>query len=385
MKKRGGLMGHRKIRAISVGVASLLWFLGCSSPKPEEGEGPGRGRVPVEVVRVRQEKIPVTRAVSGGVEAYRKASLGTKIMGRVVEIRVHEGDAVKAGELLVRVDVADVAAKKAQAQAALRQAEAMLANAETQFDRIQALYERQSASKKEYDDTKTALDAARAAVAEAESARREAEVSEAYGDIQAPFSGVVTAKLAEPGDMAAPGRPLVVVEDLSRVKIAVQVPEGEIALIHPDMPLSFQVEAVQSGPQTGLVKEIIPAGDPTSRTFDVKIFVDNPEGKLKPGMFARVELPIGEREALLVPAGAVTRKGQLEAVFTPDESGRARLSWVKTGRAFNGRVEILSGLKAGDRVIVSAERPLTDGQPVEISEVSKVSTVSPGSEKEAGE
>jgi RND family efflux transporter MFP subunit len=197
---------------------------------------------------------------------------------------------------------------------------------------MKELWERNSATKKEYDDAQTALEAARARLEASEAMARQAEVTEEYGDVKAPFKGVVTRKLAERGDMASPGQPLVVVEDLSKVKIAFQVPESEIGRIQPGMELRFDVAAAGSASVAGPVKEIVPSTDSASRTYLVKLVVENPNGELKPGMFARVEIPIGSREGFLVPKNALSRKGELEYVFLVDSDQKARLNWVKSGR-----------------------------------------------------
>ncbi|MFC2173937.1 efflux RND transporter periplasmic adaptor subunit [Acidobacteriota bacterium] len=263
--------------------------------------------------------------------------------------------------------MADVTAKKAQAEASVTEASAMLKNAEITFARIEQLYEKKSATKKEYDDAEASLLGARARVMGAESMKTEAEVTQQYGEIRAPFDGIVTGKFVERGDMAAPGHPLVIVEDQSKVKVAVRVPEREIRAITAGMKLEFFVEAASQDKRAGTVDEITPSADPVNRTFDIDILADNEDGALLPGMYARVDIPLGEREGIKVTGRAVHKKGQLEGVFIVDEGGHARLYWIKTGAVIGDSVEILSGIKNGDLIVVSSEKTLLDGQPVKVT------------------
>jgi RND family efflux transporter MFP subunit len=182
-----------------------------------------------------------------------------------------------------------------------------------------------------------------------------------YVEVLAPFDGVITRRWADVGDLAAPGRPLVDVEDPSALQLEADVPEAIASGIQLGDRMSLRAEPLP-GEISATVSEIAPAADPTTRTFRVK--VDLPANSLlRSGQFARLLVPTGESASLRVPASAVVQRGQMELVFAV-ENQRAHLHLVKTGRCVNGEAEILSGLDAGDIVVIEGAAQLVDGQPV---------------------
>ncbi len=160
--------------------------------------------------------------------------------------------------------------------------------------------------------------------------------------------------------MAVPGAPFFTLEDLSRAKVTVQVPEAELQGIEAGAPATVEILGRE---HPAAVDRIVPAGDPQSRSFAVQLLLDNPGGELKSGMFARVLFAGGERQALLVPADSVVTRGQLQGLFIVD-GDVARLRWVRTGHEVDGRLEILSGLEAGESFVLQPTSELTDGAPV---------------------
>ena len=156
---------------------------------------------------------------------------------------------------------------------------------------------------------------------------------------------------------------LFTVEDLSRVKIVVTVPESEVVGLREGAAARVTIDALDRTWDTR-VDRVIPAGDVQSRTFDVQFVLPNPDGSLKSGMFARAAFERGTRRTLLVPAGAVVERGQLRGLFVIDGEGHARLRWVRLGRELDGRMEVLSGLDAGDRYVVTPPPGLVDGASV---------------------
>ncbi len=183
----------------------------------------------------------------------------------------------------------------------------------------------------------------------------------AYVEVKAPFDGVVTRKVADVGDLAAPGKPLVEVEDPTRLQMEADVPEAIAGRIRTAARMA--VRTGEAGAElTATVAEIAPNADPLSRTFRVKLDLPNDQG-LMSGQFARLGVPVGETSSMRVPASAVVQRGQMEIVFAV-ENQRARLHLVKTGRQLQGETEILSGLDSGDSVIVDNANQLVDGQPV---------------------
>ena len=235
-------------------------------------------------------------------------------MGTITRVNVHEGDHVRRGEVLVSIDEAQQQAAYAGAKAGLQAsqesiaaADADYALAESTMKRYQMLYDKKSVSPQEYDEVKTRLAAAQARRDAAHAGRTQAEagVSQAgtamsFTKVRAPFDGIVIAKLAEPGAMAAPGVPLLVVEDPSRFRLEAQVDESKIGAVKLGETVPVVIDSLGEQPIEGKVTQIVPAADPGSRTFTVKIDLPaNPQ--MRTGLFGRARFPRGEREAIAIP------------------------------------------------------------------------------------
>jgi RND family efflux transporter MFP subunit len=275
---------------------------------------------------------------AGTVRAARRAELSTRLMGRVESVRVRAGDAVRPGQLLLTVERASLTASERQAAAALAQATATLR-------RTERLYADSAAPLVQ-------LEAARTAHAQAEAQAGAVRADLAYAEIRAPFAGLVVSRLADPGDQAAPGQPLLVVEDRTAREIVVTVPDELREQLRPGQIASVRIG---SGERrfSARILAVVPGADPRSPTVEVRL--SGPK-ELAPGLAAVVELPASGRSAMLVPTSAITRRGQLEGVFlfTPDST--LRLRWIRTGRGTDSTVEVLSGLLAGDLVALDAAK-----------------------------
>ena len=186
-----------------------------------------------------------------------------------------------------------------------------------------------------------------------------AEVMLSYAVIESPVNGWITSKFIEAGDMASPGRPLFVIDDLSRVKVTINVPESVVVGLSAGQDAAVTIDVLgQVTP--GTIDRILPTGDPMSRTFDVEMVLDNAEGTIKSGMFARASFNIGTRDAILIPASAIVDRGQLTGVFVVND-GKAALRWVKLGARLGDSAEVLSGLRAGERLLVAPSADVYDG------------------------
>ena len=302
----------------------------------------------VRVQTVENKSRTMTEEVAGTVRAKIRATLEAKLSGRIEKMPVALGDKVQKGQLIARLDAAEIAAR-------LEQANASLEEADRDWKRVSALFEQQSVTRAEYDAAQSHQRIAKGVAAEAKAMLD-------YVEIVAPFDGVVTKKWADAGDLAAPGKPLVDIEDPSALQMDADVPEAMASHIQRDSRLGVHVDAANIE-LTGVVSEIAPTSDPVSRTFRVKLEMP-PTAGLMPGQFARLAVPIGESTALRVPATAVVQRGQLEIVFSVTNQ-RAQLHLVKTGKRVGDEIEVLSGLDAGKTVVISGADQLTDGQPVE--------------------
>lgn len=335
--------------AVVAVLASALCFTGCGAKRESStGNSSNLPTASVRIQTVQSKPQAISEEVVGTVRAKLHATLEAKLSGRIDKLPVVLGQRVKAGELVVRLDAAEINAR-------LDQAEASLEQAERDWKRVSALFEQQAVTRAEYDAAQSRNRVAKGAAAEAKAMM-------SYVVIVAPFDGVVTKKWADVGDLAAPGKPLIAIEDPSALQLEADVPQAIASHVQRDARLAVRVDGV-SGELTGTVSEIAPAADSVSRTFRVKVdFSDQPG--LSSGQFARLLVPVGESNSLRVPVSAVVQRGQLEIVFAVANQ-HAQLHLVKTGKPFGDETEILSGLHAGDAVVVEGATQLTDGQTVE--------------------
>ncbi len=351
----------------AAGVLVLVASLG-SLACGEGAKTPAREAGPAVAVSVETaaeipwaDGIPVT----AGLMPLRRATPGTVLMGRVEEVLRREGDRVRSGEVLARVESRDVAARLAQAEANVAAAKAQEENARLTKERMERLQARQAASRKNVEDATTGYEAAAAGLKAAEEGVKAARVAYGYTQVTAPVAGVVTERHVEAGDTAAPGMPLFAVEDTSKMKVEASVPESSLAGLSAGQPVQVMVEAA-GGARQGVLSEILPAGDPRSRTFTVRVVLDNPDGALRTGMFARLLIERESRKALAVPESALVRQGPLTGLFAADAGNVARLRWITAGEARDGKVEVLTGLKAGERFVLSPPATLEDGGRIEV-------------------
>lgn len=300
--------------------------------------------VRVKIERVEWRPHAASEDVVGTARSKLRALVEAKVSGRIVEYNAVPGARVKKGDLLARLDVQEIQAKVDQVRATLDQAQ-------RDFDRQARLIESNATARQDYE-------AAEARVKVATAALSEAETMLGYARVTAPFDGVVARKLADMGDLAMPGKPLVEVEDPSALRFEADLPETLLSHVKQGDKLSVQL----TKPVEGTVSEISPVADPASRTFLVKLDLPPTEG-IRTGQFGRVSVPLGEVKRLFVPRTAVLKRGQMEMTFIV-EDGRAVMRLVKTGRAYDDQIEILSGLEGDETVIVSDSTKLHDGQSV---------------------
>jgi len=373
-------------------AGALLMMPGCG----DSGSGERRQAAPLPVEVAEVEQGPMTEFIraTGRIEPSVRVRLATKLQGRVEEVNFSEGQAVQSGQVLIRIDAADVRARKAQAEAARsqaaaslkqleaseREARAMLEKAESDFLRVKSLFDKKASTQEQYDGVSANFEVAqaqvqaigakrevlRANIAAAEAQIEEAEALLAYAELAAPISGVVTEKHVEIGDMTTPGAPLGVLEDLSQVKIELVVPEEDIPRVEPGVKADITVDALPERRFEGAVETVIPSGDPLSHAFTVKVLLDNADGALKPGMFVRAGIVKEHRDNVVkVPLDAILEEGDTQFVYRV-EDGRAVRVDIPTGLRDLASVEVLDGLSAGDRVVTRGKENLTSQSRVRI-------------------
>jgi multidrug efflux system membrane fusion protein len=367
----------------------------------------------VKIETIKLSSVQEDYEAVGTVRSKTTSVLSSKTVGNILAIHVREGDRVRMGQVLIEIDDRDTRAQLQKAQAGLREvqdaqeemdqniraaesakeaAEAARSLAAATFKRYKALLEEKSVSQQEFDEVQARLKVAEAEVDRAERMLRahmakksqllakmeqvkadiaSAQVYVGYSRILSPFNGIVTSKQAEIGLLAAPGVPLLTLEDNSHYRLEVSVEDSMLKKIRLETPVRISIDAL--GPQelTSRVTQIVPASDPGSRSFTVKVDLlvgkGGPSGQplLRSGLFGKAHFPIGQKEILKVPQKAILQRGQLVGVFIADSSNTLRLRLIKTGKQYGDHMEVLSGLNEGDRIVVEGMEKVKEGDRVE--------------------
>ena len=371
-------------------VAVALGFAGCGEA-PKVKPVTSSPAVTVSTVTVAAESWPSIYEAAGTVRARTTAVISAKLMGYVREVKVQAGDHVREGQTLVTLETRDldvnsrraeaareeVRASMPEADSAVSVAKANLELAQVTFGRMQDLQQKKSISNQEFDEASAKLKVAQAAHEMARARRaqlnarlaavdqevRSTEVTRSYADMVAPFAGVITARQVEPGSLAVPGTPLLTIERQGAFRLEAAVEESRLAAIRVGQPVSVTLDSLDRTLEAR-VSEIVPAVDAASRAYTVKI--DLPAlPTLRSGVFGRAAFHLGSRSMLTLPAAAVSERGQLQSVMVVDNL-IARTRLVTAGQVVKDRVEVLSGLSAGETVIFPVPRGLEDGARVEV-------------------
>jgi RND family efflux transporter MFP subunit len=337
----------RSVAILLVLASAALWQAGCNK-RPATSSQEVLPTIQVRIQTVETKPHVATEEVVGTVRAKLHAALEAKVIGRIETMRVAPGQSVKSGELLAQLDAREI-------QAQLDQALALREQAARDTERLRSLLAQNLVSRQEFETVESRYRVSAASATEAETML-------GYTKIVAPFDGIVTRKLADVGHLAAPGRPLLELDDPQLLRLEADVPEALINRVQLGATLRVGA-ASENSDIAGVVSEIAPVADPASRTFNVRLDLPANAG-LRAGQFARVAIPIGETRSLRVPAPSVVRRGQMELVFVVVNQ-QAQLRLVKTGKRIGDSVELVSGVSAGERIVVEGADRLRDGQPVD--------------------
>ncbi|MGB7843332.1 MAG: efflux RND transporter periplasmic adaptor subunit [Salinimicrobium sp.] len=308
---------------------------------------------------------------SGKIEAVNSANLSTRMMGYIQDIRVNVGDKVKKGELLISINNTDLQAKRAQVNASITEAEAAYNNAKKDYERFKTLYEEQSASQKEMDDQTARFEMAQARLEGAKQMKNEVESQFAYSNIRAPFSGVITNKFSEEGTMANPGQPLLAIEAPGNFEVIARIPESEISRIKTGTKVDVIIKSIDQTVQ-GTVSELSSSARNTGGQYLAKVALEKTDAEVLSGMYATVRFPIEKQEettgTVMIPQEAIITRGDLKGIYTVSSQNTALLRWLRLGRSYGDRVEVLSGLKPGESYIISADGKIFNGAKVSVKE-----------------
>ena len=344
---------------------------GCGERK-QEAAAP---RVPATVQgavlsAVSTEAIDEIQEAVGTVRPRSSALIASRLAGSVGGVYVKEGDRVGKGRLLASIEAAESGAAAAGAAAGVEEAARALAEARSQkrladatFGRYRSLFEEQAVTRQEFEVRQNEQEVALQGVARAEArldrARQGAKAAGAlagYGKVASPMAGLVVAKQVESGQTVFPGTPLFTVEGEDGFRLEAQAPEGLLGKVQPGDRVGVDL---QGAPSTGRVAEVGPVVDPASRTFIVKI--DVAARGLRSGAFGKALFKVGSRQGIAVPVTAVVERGALTSVWVVSPQGTARLRLVRLGRTLGPRVEVVSGLSAGESIVTAGAERVTDG------------------------
>jgi RND family efflux transporter MFP subunit len=339
-------------------------FAGCGAPETTTDQPQEEKAALVDTEEVVTGNISSFATVTGKIAADTEVSIIPKMGGKVAEVNFQVGDRVHKGDVLVRLESTELQAQLQQTRAALAMAKANYENAKANLERIRSLYEQGAVSKQQLEAAETAVatgspDSAAAAV-------QLIEAQLANTVIKSPIDGIVASRSVEVGEIAAQ-MPVMTIVDIDKVKVATSVTEGVVNRIKLGQKVEVIVSAVGEAPFTGSIATISPAADSLNSTFPITVEIPNPEHKLKAGMFAEVRIALESKEGVLIlPKQAVVDSGDKKYVYVVKDN-KALLTEISTGIEDDQRVEVVSGVQAGDMVVISGQNKLQNETPVTIA------------------
>jgi len=401
----------RRERIIAL-ILLVFFVIGCGRREEGIAEKPATIHG-AKIETIRLSPVEEEYEAVGTVRSKTTSNLSSKVVGNILAVHVREGDRVKIGQVLIEIDDRDSQSQLQKAEAGLREvregleeieqnihgaeaargaAEAGRALALATFNRYKGLLEQKSASQQEFDEVQAKMKIAEAeadrsgrmlqalvakknqVLAKMEQAKADitrAQIYLGYGRITSPINGVVVSKQAEIGLLAAPGVPLMTLEDNSHYRLEVSAEDSMLKQIRLGTPSRISIDAVGLKEFSGRVTEIAPASDPASRSSTVKIDLLDVKGSsgsravLRSGLYGRARFPIGEKQILKVPLKVILQRGQLVSVFVVDSSQVLHLRLIKTGKQYGDQLEVLSGLNDGDRIVVEGIERVKEGDRIE--------------------
>lgn len=365
---------YKRLQQFAAVTLAFILLAGCSS-KEEKGKDKTDEQPTVKVQQVYEREVEQIFTYTAETQADKINNISSSMPLRIKGILVDEGDHVAKGQSVVVLDDVNATTYKLQvdnAQAALGNAKAQYSNVKLDYDRTLHLFEIGGGTRQQVDQMHTQLIAAQNAVTTASnqlaSARRALTNARENSVLTSPVSGVVTVRNYDPGDMTS-ALPVLTVAQVNPIKIIINVSETEYPLIHLGMSASIKLDTYPEEQFTGTISKILPTVDTATRTFAVEITLPNADSRLLPGMFARVELNLGQKRHVVVPDLAVVKQqgsgGQY--VYILNENGTVFYSKVQLGQRIGSSYELLEGVPSGAKVVVSGQNALYDGAKVKVA------------------
>jgi RND family efflux transporter MFP subunit len=352
IKEKINGMNKKALAGTAVAAALVLFVAGTMVFGKQEGHAAvPKAEAPVAAATYTVEPRTIDSVVTaaGALTSRNTSVLSSKVMGRVSHLGVQDGDQVSAGKLLVRIDSGEITAQAVQAQAAYN-------NAKLQYDRIKSLYDAKASTQIEMDHATLGLETAQAGLTAAKS-------MESYTVITAPIAGQVVEKRINLGEMAMPGQPLLKIEDNGHLRLEVTVRELDILHIQPGKAVKVLIDAIPGREIAAKVSQVVSASDVRTHSFIVKVDVPAEKGLIT-GMYGKAFFSIGKREAVVIPQSAVVEMSGISGVYVVSAEGTAVFQMVQPGNAIGNDLEVVSGLKKGDRVIADKHLGLLEGKKI---------------------
>jgi RND family efflux transporter MFP subunit len=335
--------------AIIVLLLMVAVMAGYFSDRIEPGLADSPAVQGADAVPVLRERAEVTEPVPASVEAKEATIISSRLLARITAIHVRAGDYVEQGQLLIELEKTDLIARAQQASERVRSVEARLTEAQQNLARAEELHQRGLIAVAQRDKARADAASLEADLSSARQALEEAQAAVGFSEIRSPIAGRVVDRFAEPGDTASPGTKLLSLYNPFSLWVEARVREQLALVLEKGREVNVEVPALERS-YSAQIEEIVPAADPGSRSFLVKAVLPS-EKQLLPGMYARLHVPAGERERLLIPADRVASVGQLDVVWVATPEGVVR-RFVRLGPVMSdGRVEVISGLSEGDQVL----------------------------------
>lgn len=331
-------------RTPSILIATLL-LAGCDGGSTPPAPPPAVAFETFELVPASSRR---ERIWDGVVQAVNQATVSAQTAGRVTELPFDVNDYVAAGSVIVRFTDVEQQSAKRQAEAGLRAAQAAEREAQLGFERAREMLDRKLVAKAAYDQALARRDAAVAGLEAARAALREAGEQVDYTVVRAPYSGILTERHVQVGETVRPGQPLLSGLSLARLRVEVDVPQSDVASIRTEQKAAILLDDGRRIEASELI--VFPYADPATHSFRVRLELPEAETGLHPGMTVKAAFALGDAQRLLLPRASIVRRGELTAVYVVDAGQRVALRQVRLGHRFGDRIEVLAGLRAGDRI-----------------------------------
>ncbi len=332
-------------RALLALAAALLASCG-----QEAAQAPAKPAAPLGSAVVDLREVELTVTAEALVEAVRQSTVSSQIAGRIVDLRFDVGDRVQKGEVIARIDERAATQALAASEAQVREADAALTNARAQYERTRQLLAQKFVSQAALDKAEADFKAAESRMKATLAGAGQASTERSFATIVAPYSGVVSARHVQLGEMAVPGKPLLTGFDPSSLRVVATVPSARVPAIQAGAPARIEVPSLERWVAVRSVS-VVPSADPRTHTAQVRLEIPADAAGLMPGVFARAHFVVGKAPRLMAPRQAILKRSEVTAVYVIGQDGAPRLRQVRLGSAADETsVEILAGLRPGERV-----------------------------------